>query len=84
MENTPSRINRLPNKKPRARCRLVPLEFVVRDVLETSQTIQTFALGLGCLPDLDVKIILLKTPYTLVIGHREIKLILTRNLPSYG
>lgn len=79
MENTPPRINRLPNKKPRARCGIALLEFVVRDVIETSKPIQTIVLALGCLPDLDDK-----TPYTLVIRHRGIELILTRKLSFYG
>lgn len=40
--------------------------------------IYTITIVLGHLPDLDVKILLLKTPHTLVTGHGEIKLILTR------
>lgn len=36
------------------------------------------AFALGCTPGLDGETLLLKTPHTLVTGHEDIKLVLTR------
>lgn len=57
--------------------RLAPTQTPRLESQPASQ-IQTITIVLGHLLDLDVKILLLKTPHTLVTGSREIKLILTR------
>lgn len=47
-----------------------PLEILVEDVPDNSQTLQAIAIALGCPSELD-KILLLKVPPSLVIRHRE-------------
>lgn len=75
----------LSNKNPITRCRNVPFKLLVRGVLENLlQTIQTIDIAYDCPQELDGKILLLKTPYTVVSTHREIKLILTRNHLSFS
>lgn len=53
---------------------------------ETSQTIQPFAIGLGCLPQPKCKYTLLKAPCALDIGIRrfEIELILAVSTSFHG
>jgi hypothetical protein len=41
---------------------------------EAPQTREAIATVVGCIPDLHVKTLLLKTPHPLTAGHREIKL----------
>jgi hypothetical protein len=56
-----------------------PLNFMVRDVLETPRTIQ--AVDLGSPPAHDGQISFLKILHTSVMGHRETALALTRKRP---
>lgn len=57
------------------------LELLVRSFLDTSQTIQTIALVLGCPPEMHRKTPLLKTSHTLFVGHGEIQSVLTGKRP---
>jgi len=73
--NTP-RNHRLTNKKPSAWCGITSLKLLVRDVLETSKTIEAIAFALDCPPKLDGKILFLETPYSLVVMIMEYSLLL--------
>ena len=46
---------------------------MVREDPEAPKTIQAIAVALGCPPKLSSKTLLLETLYTLVAGHRDIK-----------
>lgn len=80
-DKSPPRNLRLPNKKPKAWYLLFSCW---RGVFQRfSQTIYHIASALGCLPELDIKTLLLRTPYILVTWHGEIKLVLTKKLSPY-
>lgn len=76
-DNAPPGSHRLPNKNPSAGYRLSPfLELLIRDVSEIPEIIQVIAIVFVCSLEHDGKILLLKKPHTLVIGHEEIELVL--------
>lgn len=85
--SAPPRSYRLPNNRPSARGAGNLLKSLVRSILKVRrqriQKIQTIGIVLDCQPEIDSKVLLLKPPHTLTIGHRKIKLILTRKLPPY-
>lgn len=56
----------LPNTKLSVGCETPPLELLVRSVPDSPETIQTTVIALGGRLEHDNKILLLKTPYTVV------------------
>lgn len=57
-----------------------PLELLFRGILETLKRIRPTSIALVCPPELAGKTPLLKTPHTLVTGHRKTW---TRKLPPH-
>lgn len=51
---------------------------MVRETPDTPKTIQAIAVALACPPKLSSKTLLLKPLYTLVAGHRDIKVELSK------
>lgn len=68
--NSSSRSHRLSNKKPSGRHGILPFVLLVRGIPESTLRIKISAIPLGCSPELDLKILLLKTTY---FGHRILK-----------
>lgn len=69
--------HRLPNKSLNAKCRKVLLKSLFTGILENHpQTTETIVVAHGCPLELGGKTLLLRTPYTVVSGHREFKLML--------
>lgn len=85
--SAPPRSYRLPNNRPCARGAGTLLKSLVRSILKNRpqhiQIIQTIGIVFGCQTEIDSKALLLKPPHTLTIGHRKIKLVLTKKLPPY-
>lgn len=79
IDNVPPGNQWLPNKKSIIRYGIPPRELLVRCVSEAPQTTQLLSLP-SCPPVLNGKTLLLKSWHTLVRGHGEIKLVLTRKL----
>lgn len=64
-------------KNVNAKCRKVPRKSLFRGVLENHpQTTETIVIAHGCPLEFGGKTLLLRTPYTVVSGHREFKLML--------
>lgn len=63
------RSHRFLGKKPSARHRILALKLLVRGVPESPKSVQAITTALGCAPELDGKILQLKTPHTLTTGH---------------
>lgn len=77
--------HRLPNKSLNTKCRKVPLKSsLFTGILENHpQTTETIVIAHGCPLELGGKTLLLRTPYTVVSGRREFKLMLIRKfLPA--
>lgn len=55
-------------------------EILTRFVLETCQIMQVIATAISWPPELNGKILILKTSYTLATGHGEINLVLSRKI----
>lgn len=62
--------HRLSNKNPNASHRKSPFELLVRGLQETPKTTWVIVIALGFLPELEDKILLLKTLQTLNTGRR--------------
>lgn len=73
MDNAHARSQRLLNKITSTRGWTPPCEVLSKESPCTPQTRQDIAIALGYSPELDDKIVLLKTLHTLVTGHKETK-----------
>ena len=73
--------HRLFNKNSRARHGKPPFELLVRGAQKIPLAGKAIAIVLGCLPELEGKTLLLKTPCTLDTGRGGISVELTRNPP---
>lgn len=58
---------------------ILPCELLVKDFPETIKMILTSVNALVCLSELNNKDLLLKIPYTFVLGHGEMKSVLNKN-----
>lgn len=83
MDNAHPRSQRLLNKITSTRCWTPPCKLLSKGSPRTTQTRQDTAIALGHSPELDGKIVLLKTLHALVTGHKEITHELNSNLLPY-
>lgn len=75
-DNVSHRSHRLQNKKHQFQVWVTSLELFIRQTTEIHQTTHVTAIAFCCPPELEGKILLLKTAHTLVTGFGEIKLVL--------
>lgn len=84
----PHRVTMLPLRAihylTRPQCQAWETSFQVVGQGETPKTKQTIAVAIGCLPELEGKTQLLKTPYVLDTCNKEIELKLTWKPPLWG
>lgn len=72
---------KLSSKKYNAKYSIPLFYLLVSSILETFRTTQTIATVLACSPETDGKTISLMAPHTLITGHGETKLVLTKKIP---
>lgn len=84
-DNGSPKNHRLCSKSPSARHEKLPFKLLASGVKETLKTVWAFATALGCLPELDIQMLLLqRTPQASNSGLRGLKLGLIRKPPPWG